>query len=793
MPSCWCERLASERPRPGVPAAVLLVALVFCAACTSSDTGFSEVNARAHMQMLAGTIGSRPTGSDANRRAREYITARLRASGFDVEIQQAEAVRPELGLTVPVANIIATRPGRFDQAIALVSHYDSVADGPGASDDAVAVAVCLEAGRVLARREQPNHTLALVFTDGEEFGLMGAVALMKHPIKDALGAVLNFESIGSGGPDLLFQTDTPGDPLVRAWARWAPRPTGGSYAAEIYERMPNDTDFTVFKRAGIPGLNFAAVGDGYSYHTTRDAPGRVDPALIRDRGANTIAIVRAIDGTGDLTSGRRQPLTYFDVLRLKAFAYPWQVGLALFAAAMLAALFGWLTVLPVARVAARPAQMALTVAWTLVAAAAVFAAMFAAEWLLRATRETYHPWYAHPDRFFVFLALAGILAGRAVVCIGRALPRRARGSTHPAVAWLVTLPAWAALAIAAQIVVPLASYLVVIPLLAAGAALAASPVRRVAGLRVASAIALAVSGTIWIPDAIRTLRFAVPTYGFLPIVTPLVVYPALLTVAALFVAPPLLAVIGRAESDGAAAGSRSPVRATMLIAAALALAAASIWFAPAYTHERPLRASVSYVNDRVAGAYWHIASNEPGAAVGTSAPVAGSWRTGLPLRRGELPLPLSRAPFQLSAPARTAHAPPATAVGSLRVEGESALIEVRVVPERPGLAVAIGLPPDVMPEETTLAMRRQVGERPRFSLRYAALPPEGIAWRARVPAGNTDKLASGIVTTVTVVSPGVPGAEWPQLPRWLPQDHVAWQARSYFTFPVRCLAVALGQ
>jgi hypothetical protein len=749
--------------------------------------------------MLAGTIGSRPTGSDANRRAREYITAQLRDFGLDVEVQETDAVRPERGATVHVANIIATRPGRFDQAIALVSHYDSVPDGPGASDDALAVAVCLEAGRVLARREQPNHALALIFTDGEELGLMGAVALMKHPIRESLGAVLNFESIGSGGPDLLFETDVPGDPLVRAWARWAPRPAGASYAVEIYQRMPNDTDFTVFKRAGIPGLNFAAAGDGYSYHTTRDAPARLDPAVLRDRGANTIAIVRAIDRTGDLMAGSQQEVTYFDVLRLKAFAYAWRTGLVLFAAAMLAALFGWLTLLPAARGAARPAQLLLTAAWALVATAAVFAAMFAAEWLLRTTRETYHPWYAHPLRFFVFLALAGILGGRAIVCMGRVLPRRARGSTHPAAAWVIVLPAWAALAVAVQIVAPSASYLVVIPLLAAGVVLVVSPVRRVAGLRIASAIALAVAGTMWIPNAISILRFAVPTFGLLPIVTPLAVYPALLTLSGLLVAPPLVALIGRAEGEGAAARGRRPARATVLLAAAFAMAAAWCWFAPAYTHERPLRASISYVNDQGAGTYWHVASDEPGIVAGISAPIGGGWRPGPPPRSVDAPLPLSRAPFQFNATPALSERAPATATGSFRRDVDSAVIEVEVVPERAGLGVAINLPPDVVPEETNLAVSRRAssgrrgGSPSAFTARYAPLPLEGITFRARVSAADTEKLESVLGTTVTIVSPDVPGARWPELPRWLPQDHVAWQARSYFTFPVRFLGVALRQ
>ena len=58
-------------------------------------------------------------------------------------------------------------------AVALVSHYDSVPDGPGAGDDALGVATCLESGRVLAGLGL-RHSLFVIVTDGEEVGLMGA-------------------------------------------------------------------------------------------------------------------------------------------------------------------------------------------------------------------------------------------------------------------------------------------------------------------------------------------------------------------------------------------------------------------------------------------------------------------------------------------------------------------------------------------------------------------------------------------------------------------------------------------
>ncbi len=102
---------------------------------------------RAHVEMLAGRIGKRPHGSDAAARARDYVVEELRSMGFAVRVQVAEAVAPDAGLTTRVANVIALKSGAERDAVALVSHYDSQPEAPGGLDDALGVAVSLEAAR----------------------------------------------------------------------------------------------------------------------------------------------------------------------------------------------------------------------------------------------------------------------------------------------------------------------------------------------------------------------------------------------------------------------------------------------------------------------------------------------------------------------------------------------------------------------------------------------------------------------------------------------------------------------
>ena len=206
----------------------LLLLVLVTAGCSRPPGLFSEPNARAHIGMLAGTIGSRPIGTPANARARAYIVDQLRLFGFEVRVQEADARRAPIGLTARVSNIIAVRPGRRPEAIGIVSHYDSVPAGPGAADDALGVGVSLEAARVLAARPDRNWTIMILVTDGEEAGLMGAAALITdREVTSRLQAYVNVEAIGSAGAPMLFETGPGNGWLIGPWARRAPSPRGG--------------------------------------------------------------------------------------------------------------------------------------------------------------------------------------------------------------------------------------------------------------------------------------------------------------------------------------------------------------------------------------------------------------------------------------------------------------------------------------------------------------------------------------------------------------------------------------
>src|SRR3954449_189029 len=298
-------------------------------ACGRPTPRFSTENARAHVEMLAGTIGSRPIGSPENARARQYIVDQLRLYGFEVRVQETDARRPDLGLTARVANVVAVRAGGERSAIALVSHYDSAPQSPGGGDDGFGVAVSLEAARVLAARTDRRHSLMVLVTDGEEEGLMGAAGLTSdREVMARLNAYVNVEATGSSGTALLFQTGPANGWIVKPWARTAPHPRGASYAIEIYRRLPNDTDFSIFARHDIPGLNFAALGDSYAYHTARDTPERLTDRALLQTGENVVETATALDAFDVRRRDAAVNETFFDVGRTVAVS--WGGGLSWF-------------------------------------------------------------------------------------------------------------------------------------------------------------------------------------------------------------------------------------------------------------------------------------------------------------------------------------------------------------------------------------------------------------------------------------------------------------------------------
>ncbi len=715
--------------------------------------------------MLAGTIGSRPIGTEANARARAYIIDQLRLYGYEVRVQEADARRAEAGRTAHVFNIIAILPGSRREAVGLLSHYDSAPESPGAADDGLGVAVSLEAARVLAARSERRYTTLVLVTDGEESGLMGAAALMTdRAVMSALSAYVNVEAAGSGGNAILFEAGPANGWLTGVWARSAPHPRGGSFGIEVYKRLPNDTDFTMLARQDIPGLNFATVGDGYAYHTARDVPDRLSARTLRATGENVVAVAVALDRV-DITQRGKLGATFFDAGGVTAISYPMSVGWIIGALAVVLGIAAFVRITAAALRIGGAGRLVFAAVWSAAGAVAIVAGMIGTTWALRAARQVYHPWYARPDRLFLLLLAVGTAIGWMMTRLGAWLPERIRGMRHPVVTWTLTLPLWLALTLAAIWLAPSAAYLWTLPLLVASTLLLVAPATNAAAVRIVSVTVLCVAATLWGQNTLDLLRFATAVLGRLPVVTPVYVYATVIAVSGLMIVPPLIAATAGAHPIP------RPSLVTALCLASVAIAGGMAAFAPAYTFEQPLRRHVRALQEADGtSTVWEIASVEPGLDLAPGAP--GGWIPARTPVTASIPWGRFTHPFVF----RTRGAPlgpPPVDIANVTIVPVKAGTEVTiaVVPRRGGLAVSFVLPAGLTPSRTSLPGATRLG---RWTAVFLAPPPEGIVWRASFTGIDPARLGD---VSVAVTDFGFPdGVGWQRLPAWLPQDRAVWSA-----------------
>jgi len=255
---------------------------------------FSAVRAMQHLSVIAKE--PHPTGSDALEELRHYLVSELENLGLTIEIQHAEVINESMHgpRIATIDNIIALKKGLDPNAqkLALMAHYDSRENSLGASDDGSGIITILETLRALKSLPELNNDLVVILSDGEEKGLFGAKAFTTHPLIEKIGLVLNFEARGSSGPVIMFETSEGNASLMSEFVKAAPYPNADSLAYAIYKKMPNNTDLTEIKKAGVPGLNFAFSGSFFDYHSMGDSPENISADSVQHAGSYALALTQ---------------------------------------------------------------------------------------------------------------------------------------------------------------------------------------------------------------------------------------------------------------------------------------------------------------------------------------------------------------------------------------------------------------------------------------------------------------------------------------------------------------------
>ncbi len=285
---------------------------------------FSAARAMLHLQHFA--EHPHPVGTEANRGVRDYLIETLKGLGAETQLEDTTGVitRGRFVRAGSVQNIIATFRGHANsRAVMLVAHYDSVPEGPGAADDGAGVISILETVRALGAGAPLKNDLIVLFTDGEEAGLLGAAGFVAdHPdLANVAGVVLNLETRGSSGPAMMFETSDQNGWLIPEFARAAPHPMASSLMYSVYKLLPNDTDLSELKTAGVAALNFAFTESFQNYHTRLDTPKNLDARSVQQMGANALGLVRHF-GDLPLADIRKADCIYFNWLGTRLLVYP---------------------------------------------------------------------------------------------------------------------------------------------------------------------------------------------------------------------------------------------------------------------------------------------------------------------------------------------------------------------------------------------------------------------------------------------------------------------------------------
>jgi len=266
-------------------------------------TEFSAIRADAALGRILGPEIPDPVSSDANAAVRARIQKEFADLGVPTRTYTAFTCNAWRGFgfvaCATVTDIIADVVPGQGKAIVLLAHYDSVPAGPGASDDKSGVVTVLETVRALkARGGSSLHPVIAVITDGEEAGLLGANAYLQNAaLKDRVGVVINVEARGTRGQSLLFQTSAGDGKLIDLYAHAAPVMATSSLYAEIYKFLPNDTDLTLFIRAGFPSYNFAFADNVKYYHSPFDQRRNLSRATLQMHGDNMLSVASALEHT----------------------------------------------------------------------------------------------------------------------------------------------------------------------------------------------------------------------------------------------------------------------------------------------------------------------------------------------------------------------------------------------------------------------------------------------------------------------------------------------------------------
>ncbi len=190
-------------------------------------------------------------GADTSARG-QAITQRLEALGLAWRGEDFEQKEKQ------GRNLLVDLGGPDGAPLLLIgAHYDRVAVGHGATDNASGSAAVLELAARLKARPLAHHRVQIAFWDLEEAGLLGSHAYVTTPGREKPALYVNFDVFGWG--DTLWMMSPQADtPLIDALRKGSDARSLGFQPGEHYP----PTDHLAFLKQEWPAVSFSLVGGG---------------------------------------------------------------------------------------------------------------------------------------------------------------------------------------------------------------------------------------------------------------------------------------------------------------------------------------------------------------------------------------------------------------------------------------------------------------------------------------------------------------------------------------------------
>ncbi|XP_057530899.1 uncharacterized protein LOC130809230 [Amaranthus tricolor] len=276
---------------------------------------FSEARAIEHIRVLTKDIVGRHEGRPGLKQAADYIKSELELlkdradSSYRIEVEESMVngsfnmmflghsisltYRAHTNVLMRLSSVNSTKT---DASVLVNGHFDSALNSPGAGDCGSCVASMLELARLMVDSGwNPPRPIIFLFNGAEELFMLGSHGFITtHRWRDTVGAFINIEASGSGGPDVVCQSG-PGSWPAKVYSQSAVYPMAQSSAQDVFGVIPGDTDYRILAQdyGNIPGLDVIFLLGGYFYHTSYDTLERLLPGSIQARGDNLFSVVKA--------------------------------------------------------------------------------------------------------------------------------------------------------------------------------------------------------------------------------------------------------------------------------------------------------------------------------------------------------------------------------------------------------------------------------------------------------------------------------------------------------------------